>query len=209
VAPADAAFVELPGSTALCRCIDAADRGTAARFLVGCCTVPPLAQPDTAQATAPGRVESRGRFENGPVLSALRSTLPQELRESLSGSFEWYACRGAFFHHDAHYADVLFGAWCVDGPPRDIVFARSGIRLSARPGIWVIFDPFEPHAVLDAGAVRYVREDYLGSPSNLFIGFELRLDGAVRRAFGVSAAPAGAPLLASTVAVNAETGALS
>ena len=134
--------------------------------------------------------------------------MPLPLRRSLRPGFEWYACRGAFFHHDAHYGNVLFGAWCVGGPRREIVFSRSGIRVAAGVGDWVVFDPFEPHAVLDTGAERYAREQYDDAPVSLFVGFELELDDAVRSAFGVGPAPPDATLLASHVAVNAETGAL-
>lgn len=138
----------------------------------------------------------------------LAAALPAELSDCLRPGLEWYACRGAFFHHDAHYADVLFGAWCAAGPPRDLVFARTGIRVAMSPGDWVVFDPFEPHAVLDAGASRYRREDYIGSESSLFVGFELRLDDVSRRAFGIGPAPERAAVLASQNAVNAETGAM-
>ncbi len=159
--------------------------------------------------SAPGRVHALGRFDSDCLQGRLADALPAELRASLRGGFDWYACRGAFFHNDAHYADVLFGAWCAGGPPRDIVFARAGFRLRLAPGDWVVFDPFEPHAVLDRGAERYRREDYENAPPSVYIGFELALDGPVRRAFGIGAAPADAPLLASHVAVNAETGCLA
>jgi len=132
--------------------------------------------------------------------------MPSNLRGSFRPGFTWYACRGAFFHNDAHYADVLFGAWCVGGPPRELVFARPGIRIKAAPGDWAIFDPFEPHAVLDTGAGRYRRDDYVASEASLFIGFELRLDEVSRRAFGVGPAPGRGAVLASQNAIDAETG---
>jgi len=72
----------------------------------------------------------------------------------------------------------------------------------------VVFDPFEPHAVLEPGASLYRRERYDGAPVSLFVGFELELTPAVRELFGIGEAPAGAPVLASSVAINAETGAL-
>jgi hypothetical protein len=158
--------------------------------------------------TAPGRVLGLGRFEDQALRDALAASMPSPLGHSLRAGFEWYACRGAFFHHDAHYGGVLFGAWCVGGPRREIVFSRSGIRVAARVGDWVAFDPFEPHAVLDTGALRYVREHYADAPVSLFVGFELDLDDSVRRAFGIGPAAHGATVLASHVAVNAESGAL-
>jgi hypothetical protein len=158
--------------------------------------------------TAPGRVVGLGRFEDRSVHAALAAALPMPLRQSLRARFEWYACRGAFFHNDAHYGNVLFGAWCAGGPRREIVFSRSGVRVPAGAGDWVVFDPFEPHAVLDTGAARYSREAYANADVSLFIGFELDLDEAVRRAFGIAPAAPCATVLASHVAVNAETGAL-
>jgi hypothetical protein len=164
--------------------------------------------PDTATVGTPGRVVGLGRFANSEVHSKVAATLPDGLRESLRGEFEWYACRGAFFHNDAHYGAVLFGAWCVAGPPREIVFARANLRCPAAAGDWVVFDPFEPHAVLDPAADDYRRECYEGAPVSLFLGFELELDEPVRRAFGIGPPLAEAPLLASSIAINAETGEL-
>jgi hypothetical protein len=142
------------------------------------------------------------------VYSALAAALPPGIRADLRTGFEWYACRGAFFHHDAHFSDVLFGAWCVAGPRREIVFSRLAMRVLATPGDWLVFDPFEPHAVLDGGTFRYTRERYTASTVSLFIGFELALSEAVRHAFGVGPPPVGATVLATRTAVNAETGAL-
>jgi hypothetical protein len=167
-----------------------------------------MARPDTTAVATPGRVHGLGRFASGEIRAELARTMPPELGGSLRDEFEWYACRGAFFHNDAHYGAVLFGAWCVAGPPREIVFARAGLRCPAGPGDWVVFDPFEPHAVLDPGVDRYRREHYVGAPPSLFLGFELELDERVCRAFGIGPAPAGAPVLESSVAINAETGAL-
>ena len=202
-----ARFAELAGGPALCRCAGAADRGSAIRLLAGRLAVPDTPLPDTAVVVAPGRVHGLGRFASDGIRTALASALPPDLRDSLRREFEWYACRGAFFHNDAHYGDVLFGAWCVAGPPREIVFSRAGARCPAAPGDWVVFDPFEPHAVLDCGDERYRRSRYEGAPASLFLGFELGLDEPVRQAFGIGP-PAGAAVLASSIPINAETGAL-
>ncbi len=204
----EARFIELPCAPATCHG-PAADRGSAARLLTGRLAVPALDLPDTAPVVVPGRVHGLGRFESDALHSALADALPAALRGSLRTGFEWYACRGAFFHNDAHYGAVLFGAWCVAGPPREIVFARAGQRTPAGPGDWVIFDPFEPHAVLDPGTARYTRQRYDGAPASLFIGFELQLDECVLDAFGIRPARPDAPMLASSLAINAETGALS
>jgi hypothetical protein len=171
--------------------------------------IPGVPLPDTTTVAAPGRVHGLGRFGSSEVRAALAAALPARLRDSLRSKFEWYACRGAFFHNDAHYGEVLFGAWCVAGPKREIVFARAGARVPAGPGDWVVFDPFEPHAVLDTGTERYQRAHYDRAPVSLFLGFELELDEGVRRAFGIGPALAGSPVLASSVAINAESGELN
>ena len=177
-------------------------------MLAGHLAVPDMALPEAAASMPPGRVHGLGRFASKAIHQALAGVLPLELRTSLRSGFEWYACRGAFFHNDAHYGGVLFGAWCAAGPRREIVFSRANACYPAGPGDWVVFDPFEPHAVLDPGAGVYRREHYEGAPASLFLGFELELDRRVRAAFGIGPAPAQAPVLASSVAINAETGAL-
>jgi hypothetical protein len=177
-------------------------------MLFGHLAVPALALPGTSAASVPGRVHGLGRFDDSEAHAALEGALPAELRLSLKAGFEWYACRGAFFHNDAHYGGVLFGAWCASGPPREIVFARAATRVRAAPGDWVVFDPFEPHAVLDPDDGEYRRERYEEAPANLFIGFELTLDDRVRQAFGIGLPPAGSPVLSSSVAIHAETGTL-
>lgn len=119
---------------------------------------------------------------------------------------EWYGCRGAFFHNDAHYDSVLFGVWALSGPERDLVFPRIDCRLSAAVGKIVVFDPFEPHAVLAAGEARYRSEDYENGAPNLFLGFEVALTSEVRATFGIGPAHTNAPTLSSRVAINPETG---
>lgn len=200
------AFLELSCRPAACRGPLAADRGSAQRLLVGHVDPVGLVAPDTATVSTPGRVHGLGRFEDAGLRTALVGTLPAVLAGSLRPGFEWYACRGAFFHNDAHYEDVLFGAWCVGGPQREIVFARAGLRVPAGPGDWAVFDPFEPHAVLDPGAERYRREQYDGAAVSVFVGFELCLDDRVRAAFGIGVPPRRSPVLSSRVAINAETG---
>lgn len=156
----------------------------------------------------PGRVHGLGDLLDPGVHAALLAQLPPGKGLRLRERFEWYACRGAGFHTDAHYGGVLFGAWCVAGPKREIVFSRSGLRVGAAVGELVVFDPFEPHAVLDPGQARYAREHFERAPVSLFLGFEIDLDAAARVAFGIGAPPAGGAILSSAVAVNAETGAL-
>jgi hypothetical protein len=201
-------FVDLGGEAVTCRAAGCADRGIARRLLVGHQSAPAVVLPDVAAVDAPGRVSSLGRFHDAAISAALSVALPDRLLAALRSDFEWYGCRGACFHNDAHFGGVLFGAWCIAGPPRQIVFARSGIRVAAGPGDWVVFDPFEPHGVLDEGADCYERNRYLGAPVSIFIGFELTLGAAVTAEFGIGAPAADAPVLASGIAVNSETGAL-
>ena len=203
-------FVEFAVAPALCESDRVPPRATAARLLAGQLAVPAILYPDVSTATAPGRVFSAGRFRNDAVRQALISAIGPKLSSFLREEFEWYACRGAFFHNDAHFVDVLFGAWCVAGPTREVVFSRAQARATAGPGSWVIFDPFEPHAVLDTGQNCYERDRYLNAVPSIFVGFELTLDEPIREHFGIVGQPAQhAAVLSSAVAINAETGTLA
>jgi hypothetical protein len=156
-----------------------------------------------------GRVESSGTLEHAGIELELRRALPEALALFTTSKMEWYGCCGAFFHNDAHYGGVLFGVWSIDGPPREIVFPRIGKRLPAGAGNIIVFDPFEPHAVLDAGSAEYRREDYETAAANLFLGFEVALSTQVRAAFDIGEARAGCFTLSSRVAINPETGAVA
>jgi hypothetical protein len=154
----------------------------------------------------PGRVHDLGRFEDETSWRSLRSRLPDHLAAALRPPLEWYGCRGAGFHTDAHYSTVLFGAWYLAGPPRNLVFGDPALQLACANGELVVFDPFQPHAVLDSGQARYDRERYLAAPASVFLGFELELTGAIRRRFGIGPAEPDAFAVSSSTAVNAETG---
>ena len=156
--------------------------------------------------SSPGRVHDLGHFHDETARETLSACLPEHLAAALRGQFEWYGCRGAAFHTDAHYDAVLFGAWCVAGPPRDIVFADPGLRVASASGDLIVFDPFQPHAVLDPGEAFYRRERYVAAAASVFLGFELELTAAVRHEFRIGPAEAGAFLIGSATAVNAETG---
>lgn len=155
----------------------------------------------------PGRVESAGKWADAHASARLAEALGQ-LAHALRPTFEWYICRGAFFHTDAHYTDVMFGVWYLDGPPVDIVFARAGVRVAALAGSIVVFDPFEVHGVLHVGASEYVAADYADAPPSVFAGFELELDDAVRASFGITDAAAGTRVVSTHTRVSAATGAL-
>ena len=158
---------------------------------------------------ASGRVQAGGALADPSVFTALRTVLPAEMASALQSTFEWYSCRGAHFHNDAHYAGVLFGAWCLAGPSMDIVFPRTGWCVASRIGTAIVFDPFEPHGVLLPGSTTYEAECYADAAPSVFLAFELRLTAAMRAAFGIGAPMPGAPVLSSERAVHAETGALS
>jgi len=153
-----------------------------------------------------GRVESLGAFEDIEIEHALHQGLPESLASCLRSRLEWYGCRGAFFHNDAHYDGVLFGIWSILGPARDVVFPRIDCRLSSAIGSMMIFDPFEPHGVLDAAALSYRAEHYEGATPSVFLGFEIELSAGVREAFGVAPAQERGPALSSRIAINPENG---
>jgi hypothetical protein len=154
----------------------------------------------------PGRVHDLGRFDDETARQALSACLPHRFADALRPQLQWYACRGAGFHTDAHYSSVLFGAWYLAGPPRKLAFAHPAVHLACPIGELVVFDPFQPHAVLDPGQERYERERYVAAPASVFLGFELELTAAVGREFGIGPADAGAFSIGSGTAVNAETG---
>lgn len=154
-----------------------------------------------------GRVESAGTFEQPAFLELIRQTLPAPLSDLLRPRMEWYGCRGAFFHNDAHYEGVLFGVWCILGPARELVFPRVGARLPASVGDLAVFDPFESHGVLRPGADTYEGDDYEREDASVFLGFEVTLAPTVRAAFGIGAPHAGAPTFSSRIAIHPGTGA--
>jgi hypothetical protein len=205
-------FISLPAAAALCEG-KYGRRAAACRIWVA--HLPPgesIAESARRIANecppAPGRVHGLGDFVDPSVHESLLARLPTGLGLRLRERFEWYACRGAGFHNDAHYGGVLFGAWCVAGPPREIVFPRATARVGAAAGDLVVFDPFEPHAVLDPGHARYSREFYDGAPPSVFVGFEIELDAAARAAFDIGDPPDSGLALSSATPINAESGAL-
>ena len=153
-----------------------------------------------------GRVESLGAFEDIEVERDLRHGLPEVFASFLRSRLEWYGCRGAFFHNDAHYDGVLFGIWSILGPARVVVFPRVDCRLSSAVGEMAVFDPFEPHGVLDATALSYRAQDYEGARASVFLGFEIELSAEVRDAFGIASAQERSPTLSSRIAINPENG---
>lgn len=161
-----------------------------------------------ATEVAAGRVHAMGTWSDDRVHRELMAALDPPLRAALRPRFEWYACRGAFFHTDAHYSNVLLGVWYVEGPRVQIAFARAGLRIDAEPGTLVIFDPFEVHGVLRPGAGSYQAEDYRDCEVSVFAGFELELSASVRARFGVTGGSVDVRMISSATRVSAATGAL-
>jgi hypothetical protein len=158
--------------------------------------------------SSPGRVHDLGRLDDETAWHAVSARLPDDFLGALRPQLQWYGCRGAGFHTDAHYSNVLFGAWYLAGPARNLVFADPMLQLACPIGELVVFDPFQPHAVLEPGEGRYDRERYVTAAASLFLAFELGLTAAVRQRFGIGPAEPGAFSISSSTAVNAETGQL-
>lgn len=152
-----------------------------------------------------GRIESGGTWTNSDAHALLSRALGSTLAPALRTGFEWYLCRGAFFHNDAHYGNVLFGVWCIEGPPVDLVLPRAQVRVPLAPGAIAVFDPFEIHGVLHRGAAQWQAEDYESEEVSVFLGFELELDAGVRAEFGVADGVDG-PMISSRTRVSATSG---
>lgn len=201
-------LIELPGTWA--RSADGR-RSLASGIWCGRAAVPTPLEQRAAQLAGetpapPGRVHDLGRFEEKSGPESLRACLPDALAAALRPQLQWYGCRGAGFHTDAHYSSVLFGAWCLSGPPRNLVFADPTLRVACPIGALVVFDPFQPHAVLDLGQERYDRDRYVDAAASVFLAFEVELTAPIRAQFGIGPAEAGAFSISSNAAVNAETG---
>lgn len=153
----------------------------------------------------PGRVESGGPWNDEDAHARLAAALGEPLGSALRRRFEWYLCRGAFFHNDAHYPHVLFGIWTIDGPTVDVVFPRAGLRVATAPGSFMVFDPFEIHGVLHPGQSEWRAEYYLHAGVSVFLGFEIELNAAVAARFGVGAEMP-ARVLSSQTRIDAATG---
>ena len=146
---------------------------------------------------APGRVQSMGEWRD-PVARAELGTSLGPLSVALRSGFEWYRCRGAFFHNDAHYDARMFGVWYIAGPSVELVFPRAAARSAITVGSIVVFDPFEVHGVLAPGCVAYSADDYQRAESSIFLGFELDLTPQIAAAFGIEAAVRGSVISTHT-----------
>ena len=134
---------------------------------------------------AVGKVHAAGTWQCPTARTQLAEALGDPLGAALRASFEWYYCRGAFFHNDAHYDARLFGVWCITTPRCDLVFPRIDVRVAVASGSIVVFDPFEVHGVLVPGHSAYTAGDYQCSGASVFLGFELDITRAVADLFGI------------------------
>ncbi len=154
-----------------------------------------------------GKVHALGTWREPAVRGQLGESLGALLAPALRADFEWYQCRGAFFHNDAHYDARLFGIWCIAGPLAELVFPRAGIRLTAGPGSITIFDPFEVHGVLAPACSVYSPDDYQDAEASVFLGFEIDITPAVAEAFGIAPGVHGRAI-SSRTRIAATSGAL-
>lgn len=163
------------------------------------------AEPVAAEA---GRVYSSGAWRDAAARAQLTNALGPQLACGLRDDFDWYRCRGAFFHNDAHYDNRLFGVWCVSAPPADLVFPRTSLRFTLTSGCIVVFDPFEVHGIVLPNAEQFSASDYDTVEAVVLLGFELDLTEDIAAAFGIAPGIAG-PLVSSRTRINAATGAIA
>jgi hypothetical protein len=154
-----------------------------------------------------GKVHARGIWQEPAVQAQLADVLSGPLAPALRADFEWYYCRGAFFHNDAHYDDRLFGVWYVFGPPVELVFPRATVRLGIGAGSIVVFDPFEVHGVLAPGRSSYAATDYQSADPSVFLGFELDITPVIADAFDMHDGLNG-PVISSRTRISTASGAI-
>ena len=154
-----------------------------------------------------GKVHALGTWREPSVHAELGAALGALLAPALRPDFEWYQCRGAFFHNDAHYDARLFGIWCIAGPPAELVFPRAALRLAAGPGSISVFDPFEVHGVLAPNLSAYSADDYEDAEASVFLGFELDITPPLAAAFGIEPGVHGG-VISSGTRIAATSGAL-
>ena len=144
-----------------------------------------LAREIAGSPGAIGKVHSAGAWQCPAAHRQLAEALGDPLGAALRAGFEWYYCRGAFFHNDAHYDARLFGVWCIVAPPIELVFPRVDVRVAVAPGSMVVFDPFEVHGVLAPGRSAYAASDYRSANASVFLGFELDITPAIAEMFDI------------------------
>ena len=193
-------------------CLDAGGttRSIATKIAFGRCAAGAAVQTRALELRDPtsiaGRVYSGGAWRDPAVHAQLVAVLGDTLGRALRDDFEWYCCRAAFFHNDAHYEGRLFGTWCIAGPELELVFPRASVRLSAAPDTITVFDPFEVHGILAPGAQHFSATEYEGIKPSLILGFELDLTPPIAAAFGIKPGATGR-VISSATRIAASTGA--
>jgi len=155
-----------------------------------------------------GKVHSAGNWQDAAVRQQLANALGTRLGSALRPEFQWYYCRGAFFHNDAHYDARLFGVWYINGPPMQLVFPRAALRVDIARSNVVVFDPFEVHGVLAPGSRTYAASDYQTVSASVFVGFELDINDDVAHAFNIDNDMTG-QVISSKTRIDPATGAIS
>ncbi len=202
-------FIAHTASTLSCFDASGSTRSIASKIAFNCClpddSLEARANEERHAADA-GRVYSSGVWRDAGAQRRLVDALGPALAGGLHDDFEWYRCRGAFFHNDAHYDNRLFGVWCISGPPADLVFPRASLRIDITPGNIAVFDPFEVHGILLRDATHFSATDYEAVAATVLLGFELDLTAEIAAAFGIAAGING-PMISSRTRISAATGA--
>ncbi|KWT98136.1 MULTISPECIES: hypothetical protein [unclassified Variovorax] len=120
-------------------------------------------------------LEDLGETNSLVIRNLLRSVLQPVLGERsiryLSTDYGAIVGGGLPYHHDMPYSNGIFGAWCIEGPPeRTVRFGEMDIEVPFKPGTVVVFDPAQPHALLN-GKRQFEETDY--APTDLvgMVGF--------------------------------------
>ena len=154
-----------------------------------------------------GKVHTLGTLREPKIHAQLGASLGALLMPALRPDLEWYQCRGAFFHNDAHYDARLFGIWCIVGPPARARLSRGRRCVWLRgPGSIAVFDPFEVHGILAPQCAAYVADDYEDAEASIFLGFELDITPAIAAAFGIKPGAEGR-VISTRTRIAADTGA--
>jgi hypothetical protein len=63
------------------------------------------------------------------------------------------------YHHDMPWWSAVLGAWCVKGPERVLHFPLMDLFVPFKPGVLVLFDPAQPHALLRPGQNSFTESE--------------------------------------------------
>ena len=184
-------------------------RSVSARLLAGQVDVPApparvLADWDREIRTRlflePGDVEqmplarTRARWpEFGLCLQAMRDwTRALGLGDVLDASdMALMACRGARYHHDGgQYGGSAFcNLFLSEDKGLDVHFPGTGHRIALKPGVAMVFDTCQPHAVIPRRASGFDEADFAAGPdlAQLFLTWELPIeDPGLAQALGIA-----------------------